>query len=339
MNTTTLIFCVSVLAALAATPAGADVTHPDAAVRKAGKPLRVRDPFIVVDGGRYLLVSSTGEAVGPETDSFGENRDVVTVRESADMVNWSAPTTVLKLPKDFDSAALWAPEMHRYRGDWYLVVTVNYRDRKAGRGERGTWVFRSKSPKGPFVPHSRGSITPESWCALDGTLYIEDGHPYMVFCHEWIQVDPGTICAVRMTDDLAAAVGEPFVLFDAALGEKGSNVTDGPWLFKDKSGALQMLWSSGIRARKWRYGVLQSTSKNGRLAGQWSDTKVVLDNDEGHGMLFTDLQGHLRFAFHGPNTLPNERLKILSCEITDRGLRLLKERSGGPKHVTPPKNF
>ena len=284
---------------------------------------RVRDPFIVVDGGRYLLVSSTCEKVSPETDKWGESRDEVTVRESRDLVSWSDPVTVLKLPKDFDCRALWAPEMRAYRGDWYLFVTVNYREKKKGRGDRGTWIFKAKSPRGPFAPHSKGSITPESWCALDGTLHVEDGHPYLVFCHSLSRVKPGTICAVRMTDDLTAAVGEPVLLFSAALGaEKGCRITDGPWLFTDKSGALQVLWSSGVNTSRGRneYAVLQTTSKSGRLSGPWSGVKVLLDNDEGHCMLFTDLGGQLRLAFHGPNSVPNERMRTVPCEITADGL-------------------
>jgi hypothetical protein len=27
--------------------------------------------------------------------------------------------------------------------------------------------------------------------ALDGTLWVEDGVPYMIFCHEWIQITDG----------------------------------------------------------------------------------------------------------------------------------------------------
>ncbi len=37
----------------------------------------------------------------------------------------------------------------------------------------------------PFVPHSKGGVTPTEWEGLDGTLYVApNGDPYIVFCHE-----------------------------------------------------------------------------------------------------------------------------------------------------------
>ena len=71
--------------------------------------------------------------------------------------------------------------------------------------------------EGPFVPYSDGSITPKEWASLDGTLYVDtDGTPYMVFCHEWEDTDgEGTVCAVELTKDLKAPVGEPRLLFRA----------------------------------------------------------------------------------------------------------------------------
>ena len=33
---------------------------------------------------------------------------------------------------------------------------------------------------------------------LDGTLYVENGLPYMVYAHEWIQILDGTMEAVPL---------------------------------------------------------------------------------------------------------------------------------------------
>lgn len=34
----------------------------------------------------------------------------------------------------------------------------------------------------------------------------------MVFCHEWLQVGDGQICAIPMSDDLGEAIGLSFYL-------------------------------------------------------------------------------------------------------------------------------
>ena len=115
-------------------------------------------------------------------------------------------------------------------------------------------------PEGPFGPLGPGSQTPRDWMALDGTLAVEDGVPYMVFAREWIQVEDGTIELMPLTPDLARAAAPPATMFRASdapwtrcrgdLGElfQGrryhASVTDGPWLHRTKTGTLIMLWSS-----------------------------------------------------------------------------------------------
>ena len=76
--------------------------------------------------------------------------------------------------------------------------------------------------------------------AGDGTLYVEDGVPYMIFCHEWSQVTDGEICIVRLSDDLKRTVGEPKILFKASqpiwASSKinGGFITDGPFLYSKR---------------------------------------------------------------------------------------------------------
>ena len=46
--------------------------------------------------------------------------------------------------------------------------------------------------------------------------FFENGVPYMIFCHEWVQVSDGEMCIVRLSDDLKRTVGEPKLLFKAS---------------------------------------------------------------------------------------------------------------------------
>lgn len=43
----------------------------------------------------------------------------------------------------------------------------------------------------------------------------------MVFCHEWMQIGIGSIDAIRLSDSLEYAIGEPIKLFSA---------TEAPWV-------------------------------------------------------------------------------------------------------------
>ena len=61
---------------------------------------------------------------------------------------------------------------------------------------RGVQIFKSTVVSGPYSPISSGPVTPEDWDCLDGTLFIEENSPWLVFSHEWTQIHDGAICAI-----------------------------------------------------------------------------------------------------------------------------------------------
>ena len=148
--------------------------------------------------------------------------------------------------------------------------------------------------------------------SLDGTLYVSrDGQPYMVFCHEWVQIQQGTICAVALSDDLREPIGEPQLLIRASDAHwehprKDMMVTDGPFLHRSADGSLLMIWSSFTKDN--RYVTVVCRSDNGEIDGKWSYLPGFLcQGDSGHGMLFTDKNGQLTLSLHSPNNSPDER--------------------------------
>ena len=55
--------------------------------------------------------------------------------------------------------------------------------------------------------------TPMDMMAFDGTLWVEDDQPYMIFCHEWIQVVDGTMELVALVTDLSVTLSQSQILF------------------------------------------------------------------------------------------------------------------------------
>jgi len=163
---------------------------------------------------------------------------------------------------------------------------------KADGRRRATQILEADAPSGPYRIHSPLPVTPRDWECLDGTLYVDpEGCPWLVFCHEWVQVYDGEICALRLSEDLTSPAGEPLVLFTGsqapwtrAHGRKeGAGrcgyVTDGPFLFRGSSGRLFMLWSS-FSAAGYAVGVCYSES--GELNPHFSYAPLVGDS-RGHG--------------------------------------------------------
>lgn len=266
--------------------------------------IHIRDPFVLVHDGRYYLYGTRGATCWGKADGFD-------VFVSCDLENWEGPYECFHNDGSFwADQNYWAPEVHVWKGAFYLFASF-----KAEGVCRGTAILRSESPLGPFVPHSEGCITPSDWECLDGTFYVSrEGKPYMVFCHEWLQIGNGEILAVKLTDDLKAPAGEPRILFHAAdahwcreisnsEGVKGY-VTDGPYLWRTADGTLLCLWASFSEGG---YTEGLAVSDNGEIDGAFTQIEPLFDRDGGHGMVFRDLNGQLHLTLHSPNRTPEER--------------------------------
>ena len=212
------------------------------------------------------------------------------------------------MPERRACAAVRAPEMHEYKGKSYLFATLALRD-----GSCGTWIYRADAPEGPFREWSAGPVPPPGWSARDGTLWVEDGRPYMVFCHEETPARGGRVMAVALTPDLKAAEGRPFELFRAHGAE-------GPFLYRSHNGSLLMLWSA--RDEKGSC-VYVTRSEGGRLAGPWGTYTRLFDLDGGQGMLFRTVYGQLALCLHQPDRPEGRRrARILFVEDLGDALRI-----------------
>ncbi len=182
---------------------------------------------------------------------------------------------------------------------------------------RGTAILKAENPLGPYIPWSDGPVTPKTWMSLDGTLYVDKkGNPWIVFCHEWVQIKNGEVCAMRLTDDLKKSEGEPMTLLhstDAPWTGKAYSrehnmegwVTDGPNMYRMTDGRLVLLWS--CMADKG-YTIGYAISESDEIFGPWIQyEKPLFEKDGGHGMVFESYNNQLFLAIHQPNDTPIER--------------------------------
>ena len=323
-------FCVACSISIQATPAPSLCVKEQAAVKTQKRAdFRIRDPFVLVDGDTYYLYESK-----PWSGGRG-----VGVRTSKDLESWSDVSPVMTLPGDIKATAIWAPEVHKYKNAYWLFVTLTFdpdpahpiasmkQDGFAGGKlqPRGVWVFRSESPRGPFVPVKKGCVTPADWMCLDGTLWVEGGTPWMVFCHEWCQTGNGRMMAAPLSDDLSRFIAEPIELFRAADVPGGGVVTDGPFLVRDAGGQLRMIWSNFLNGTG--YCVSQSTSATGSIRGPWGEHRPIYTKDGGHGMVFRTHDGGHVLTIHAPNGGNNERMQIIPVKITENGVEVCGERA------------
>ena len=334
-----ILWCLPLLAA-------ALVAQPAVKLGATFGEFYVHDPFILAhkESKTYYLYNSASPR------QLGGQRGGVVAYKSKDMLHWDGPYTVFEIPDGMwadPAEGVWAPEVHQYRGKFYLLATLHnsktpipykdeskipmYQGKKAYPHLRGTQIFVADGPEGPFKALENGPAPPSDLMTLDGTLYVEEGTPYMVYAHEWLQMLDGTMEAVALKKDLSAAEGKPFLLFHASEapwvkpkelkpGELATYVTDGPCLYRTKTGKLLMLWSS------YRDGLYVETlaySTSGKVRGPWKQGEVLVGEDSGHGMLFNSFDGTLMLVLHQP--FRQARGKLFEMEDTGDTLRIKQQ--------------
>ena len=294
---------------------------------------RIRDPYVFADPETrtYYLY----ETKSPYFDvPFARG---VNVRTSKDLKTWSPLKEVMSVPTNIRCRTVWAPEVHKYDGAYWLFTTLSFCPSpeddipilsddpnwkptdNVKPGRRGVWVYKADSPLGPFKSVADGSVTPRNWMTLDGTLLVDGGKPYMVFCHEWVQTKCGRMDIAEMSPDLSRFIGEPKVLFDAsATGPGGGRVTDGCFCYRSpKTGKLYMIWSPFY---KRNYTVFCCESATGRADGPWINQHPIFEKNGGHGMIFRTFEGQLKLVLHQPERRGYERIAFFDVDDTDDGL-------------------
>ena len=292
--------------------------------------IRMRDPYILPYNGVYYLYGRVTHA--PE-------ERYLYVYRSTDLENWEEPVPVFTIEEDsWYSTEMWAPEVHIYKSKFYMFITI-----LGKHGLRGTQIAVCDTPDGTFVPLMKRSATPLEQSCIDGTLYVENDVPYIVYSHDWPDnyikdkgYYLGEIWAVQVSEDLKEQKGIPFRLFTslespisatkAAIQPWGEGMvsrygTDAPFLNLLSDGRLLLTWSP---IPGMNYVVVGAISESGSIRGPWKHyDKTIFDKDGGHAMFFDDFNGQKKMCIHCPNTKPNEHILLLDVIEKDGSYEII----------------
>ena len=242
--------------------------------------------------------------------------------KSKDLKKWNGPYNYIKIDTTSwmgSTPMIWAPEIHKYLNKYYCIVTftntktiIEVNPIRYNVPRRSVHILVANKPEGPYQPIKSNNYLPEEWATFDGTLWVENDKPYLVFSHDWMQLVNGEIKYVQLTHDLSETDGEIQSLFNASeatwprdmqvIGEltygKTLNgyVSDGPFIFRTHTGKLGMLWSSWGEQR-YVQGVAYSES--GNIAGPWKQIDTPINkHNSGHAMIFRAFNGELIMVMH-----------------------------------------
>jgi hypothetical protein len=243
--------------------------------------------------------------------------------KSLDLKFWTGPYQIIDLAGTWmEGLFVAAAEIHYIGSKYYYAGTwsdhstlIQAVARRYNVPRNQTQLLVADSPEGPFKPlvaDREFCLGPEDWDIIDGTLYTENDTTYLVFVHEWTQLIDGTMDYMPLSKNLTHRTAEPTTIFraseapwskemnsigEATFGMKMPGwVTDGPEIFRTKTGTLGMLWSSWGEHR-YAQGIAYSVS--GKLKGPWVQEKEAFKGDNsGHGMVFTTFEGKHLFILH-----------------------------------------
>lgn len=304
------------------------------------------DPWILPDPAThaYYLYNSL-----PLRAGLG--RSGTLAYRSEDLKTWEGPFVVFTIPDGCwadPKEGAWAPEVHFYQGKYYLFTTLHNPSRVLGRPPetprlnymRGTVIAEADHPLGPFhLLKMDGPIAPSNFMTLDGTFYVDSaGKPWMVYAHEWVQKNDGTMEAVPLKPDLSGAAGPPIFLFKASDApwidsemkpspKENRYVTDGPEMYRTRTGRLLMLWSSYDDRG---YVETLARSRSGEIQGPWEQLGILVGHDSGHGMPFHSFDGQFLLVLHQPFRAAHAKIyQIEDAGDTLRIVRYREDLSGG----------
>ena len=290
--------------------------------------IRLSDPFILPDSASHTYyMTGTGGLLW----------------KSADLKSWSGPWRVAYTDADSwmgDKPMIWAAELHKWHDKYYYFATftrlddpfVNSDGRKLDR--RGVHVLCADKPDGPYEEDADNVFTPSTKLTLDATLWEEDGKPYMIYCHEWLQNNNGTVEYLPLKTPLGrGTTGEPHIMFRAydspwsreqmPDGVKPNRVTDGPYIFRTAKGKLGCVWTSWV-FHDYVQGV--AYSDNGRLDGKWTqEAKPITPPNFGHSMIFRAFDGTTYMCLHSHKDVNGEYVRVphlFKVDLTGKKLKV-----------------
>ena len=290
--------------------------------------IRIRDPFILHENGVYYMYTSSGERT-------------LSYYRSEDLESWEAGKVVFEIPEDFWAYKdVWAGEVHKYKGKYYLFVSLLGRN-----GLRGTQIAVSDTPDGEFVPLVNRAVTPLDQSCIDGTLFVHDGKPFILYSHDWPDnyIDEkgayvGEIWCSELTEDLTSLKGEARRLFasDEVPISKATpdNITwegrptkrygsDAPFVQRLSGGELYLTWSPYLDDH---YVVLSAISKSGSVFGPWEHLDCPLFEDNGgHAMFFYAADGRKIMTLHAPERHNMERAHLYHITEENGLLKITSE--------------
>lgn len=292
------------------------------------------DPWIVRDGDVYYYMGTHGDRL-----AIRKTRDLARLAEAAEITLWRPPA------EGPNAQSIWAPELHRIDGRWYIYYTAA----AAGHDDddhRGVFVLENASAdptQGQW--RDRGRLNTRH-PGIDGTTFAYAGKRYFVYSP---YVGPDSVLAIAAMSNPWTLEGEETIIARPDQDwerQGGRQILEGPEFLLGPRGDLFLSYSgSACWSDDYAIGLLHAAPGSDPLdAAAWrkAPRPILAKNPAGnvyapgHNGFYNTPDGQAWIVYHanpGPDMKCTARRspRIQRVEWTADGMPALAPPTGaGP---------
>lgn len=261
------------------------------------------DPWITREGDDYFYMHTLGDRL-----AIWKTRDITDLKNAG-------PKTIWIPPKSGPNAqSIWAPELHRIDGRWYVYYTAAASDHDDD-AHRGVFVLENSSAD-PLTGEwrDRGRLNTR-YPGIDGTTFEHRGRRYFVYSP---YVGPDSVLAIARMSDPVTLTGPEVILARPDLAwerQGGRQILEGPEFLPGPQGDLFLIYSaSACWSDDYALGMLRAPAGSDPLdASVWrkSPVPVFAKSPEngvfapGHNGFFTSPDGKEHWIVYHANPGPD----------------------------------
>lgn len=280
-------------------------------------PVYFGDPFILLHKGTYYAYGTA-------------NPNGIEVYTSDDLLTWKQPKEKLALKKGdvWGEKWFWAPEVHYYKGKFYMFYSA----------EEHICVATADHPLGPFTQEVKEPMIANEKC-IDNSLFVENGKPYMIYdrfndgLNIWIaELEPNLLKIIPGTE-------KPCIHVSQKWEEVWPRVNEGAFIIKHKK-KFYMTYSGNSYESPF-YGIGFAVAD--QLIGPWTkyEKNPIFQKPSGlvgvgHSAMFKDKKGDWRIVFHAHHSETKIHPRIMHIStVTFKKINNQEIMQVDPNYITP----
>lgn len=262
------------------------------------------DPWILYEDGYYYYTNTLGDRL-----KIWRTKSIQNLSSADTATVWRAPS------EGSNSVNIWAPEIHRLDGKWYIYYTASD---IADEGDHNRWVFvlenKNEDPmKSEWV--DKGKVN-TNYSGLDGSVFDHLGKRYFMYS---AYIGPQSVlCIAEMINPWTIRAKQPELAFPKYEWEKqgGRQILEGPQMLKGPKDKLFIIYSaSACWADEYSLGMLTANKDADLLSpDSWirSEKPVFQQAPEnnvyatGHNSFFKSPDGTEDWILYHANTGANK---------------------------------